>query len=127
MDLNQVAHALAAHCRAGTERQALEELYAEEAVSVEAADQGQGRETVGKAGISGKHDWWDANFEVHEGEVLGPFPHPAIGDAPDRFALIFRLKATFKQTGEVSEMEEVGLYTVAAGRIVREEFFYAPE
>ena len=127
MDLHQIAGALATHCREGTERAALETLYADDAVAVEASDQGQGRETQGKAGISGKHDWFDANFDVHEAEVLGPFPHPAVGDVPDRFALIFRLKATFKMTGETSDMEEVGIYTVVGGKIVREEFFYGPE
>ncbi|MEL7100635.1 MAG: nuclear transport factor 2 family protein [Pseudomonadota bacterium] len=127
MDLSAVAAALVANCRAGTERAALEELYAEDAVSVEALDQGAGRETFGKAGISAKHDWWDENFEVHSGEVLGPFPHAATEDAPDRFAVIFRLSATFKPTGERSDMEEIGLYTVADGKIVREEFFYGPE
>ncbi|MEO0939660.1 MAG: nuclear transport factor 2 family protein [Pseudomonadota bacterium] len=124
MTLEEIANALAKACRTGGERKALEELYADDAVSVEALDQGMGREAPGKAAISGKHDWWDENFEVHEAETLGPFPHPATGDVPDRFALVFRLSATFKPTGEKSDMEEVGVYTVANGKIVREEFFY---
>ena len=42
----------------------------------------------------------------------------------DRFAVIFRSKVKETETGKVSDMEEVGIYTVADGKIVREEFFY---
>jgi ketosteroid isomerase-like protein len=58
-------------------------------------------------------------FEVLGSEVSDPYPH---GD--DRFAVRFRVKAKSKETGEVSEMDEIAVYHVADGRIVREEFFY---
>lgn len=118
--LTQIATALVAHCKAGTERQGLTDLYAPDAVSVEAAAMGEmGRVTEGAAGIQGKHDWWDANAEVHEFEVQGPFLH---GD--DRFALIFKIDVTMKDSGERMPMEEVAIYSVADGKIVREEFYY---
>ncbi|TDK43027.1 nuclear transport factor 2 family protein [Antarcticimicrobium luteum] len=119
MDLKAIANDLVAGCREGRERDNLVRLYAPDAVSVEAADMGNGREAVGLDAIRGKHDWWEEAMEVLEGDVTGPMLH---GD--DRFAVIFRIKAREKATGEVSQMQEVGVYTVAGGKIVREEFFY---
>ena len=61
MELKEIAQALADGCRSGNAaiRANLDRLYADDAVSVEAADMGgMGRETVGRAGIHGKHDWW---------------------------------------------------------------------
>ena len=69
--------------------------------------------------IRGKHDWWENTFEMLGGDVSDPLPG---GD--DRFAVIFEIKARHKESGEVSDMKEVALYTVGDGRIVREEFFY---
>lgn len=42
----------------------------------------------------------------------------------DRFAVIFDISVKHKESGEVSDMKEVALYTVGDGKIVREEFFY---
>jgi hypothetical protein len=35
------------------------------------------------------------------------------------------MDVTFKGSGQRMQLDEVGLYTVKDGRIVREEFFYA--
>ena len=119
MTLNEIAAQLVDGCRTGKEAENLTKLYAENAVSVEAVDHGMGREAHGMAALKGKHDWWDATFEVEEATVSDPFPH---GD--DRFAVMFEVKAKNKETGEVSDMKEVAVYHVADGKIVREEFFY---
>jgi hypothetical protein len=116
------AERLVAHCRNGTEMQGLEELYDPAAVSVEAMPMpGTGSaEVSGVEGIKGKHQWWNANFTVNEQKVEGPFPH---GD--DRFAVIFEMDITNKESGERNRMREVAVYTVdGGGKIVREEFFY---
>lgn len=120
MTFLEIANELVAGCREGRERANLDRLYAEDAVSVEAADMGGGRETRGLAAIHGKHDWFDAMAEVHSGSVEGPFHH---GD--DRFAVIFEVDVTMKDTGTRSLMREVAIYHVKGGKIVREEFFYA--
>ncbi len=120
MTLTDVANALVDGCRTGKEEENLGKLYADDAVSVEAgAPPGQDRVTRGLDGIRGKHAWWADNFEVHGGDVKGPFPH---GD--DRFAVIFAMDITEKASGKRSQMEEVAVYHVAEGKIVREEFFY---
>ena len=122
MDLMEIANELVAGCRENREAENLDKLYAPDAVSVEAADMGDGREIVGVDAIKGKHAWFGSMYEILGGEVGGPFPH---GD--DRFAVTFKMNAKNKETGEISDMEEVAIYHVAKGKIVREEFFYAGE
>ncbi|HXY40000.1 MAG TPA: nuclear transport factor 2 family protein, partial [Vicinamibacteria bacterium] len=66
-------------------------------------------------------EWWTSNNEVHEAKVKGPFPNG------DRFAVIFDYEITPKAgpyAGKRTRMEEVGVYTVEDGKIVREEFYY---
>lgn len=118
MTLEEIAAALVAGCRDGTEEENLGRLYSSEAISVEPHDMGRGRKAMGLAGIREKHAWWAENFEVHGGEVEGPFLH-----GPDRFAVIFTIDATHKASGERMQSREIGLYHVAGGRIVLEEFF----
>lgn len=120
MTLEEIAQELVAGCREGRERENLDRLYAPDAVSVEAEDMGGGREAAGIDAIRAKHDWWESAMEMLGGSVEGPFLH-----APDRFAVIFRMKTRDRKTGEEGEGHEVALYHVADGRIVREEFFYA--
>ena len=119
MDLKDIANELVAACREGREADVLTTLYDPDAVSVEAADNGNGRETKGVAGIQGKHDWWAGAMEVTAGSVSDPKLH-----GEDRFAVIFQIRGRVKETGDTFDMEEVALYTVANGKIVREEFFY---
>ncbi|MDU8910575.1 nuclear transport factor 2 family protein [Aestuariicoccus sp. MJ-SS9] len=120
MTLNEIAKELVAGCREGRTMENLDRLYAENAVSVEAADQGMGRETAGLEGIRGKHAWWDANMEMTGGSISDPMLH---GD--DRFAVIFEAQGRERASGNSFDMKEVAVYHVADGRIVREEFFYA--
>lgn len=125
MDLKQIATELVEGCRAGGAkvRENLDKLYADDAVSVEAADMsGQGRETHGKPGIHGKHDWWDKSMEEHATTITGPFYH---GD--DQFSVLFDVDATDTNTGERFQMKEIAVYHVKDGKITREEFHYAVE
>ena len=120
MSLNDIANELVAGCREGRAAANLDKLYAPDAVSVEAVDNGMGRARHRSwRRIRGKHAWWEANFEVLGGTVSDPMPH---GD--DRFAVIFEMQAKEQGDGEVEDMKEVAVYHVAGGKIVREEFFY---
>ena len=123
MSLMDVANALVAACRSGEEGDMLDRLYAPDAVSAEAfAMEGTGMPRVaeGRDAIHAKHDWWNANMEMLGGSISDPMPH---GD--DKFAVIFKMQAKEKHSGNVMDMEEVGIYTVADGKITREEFFYS--
>ena len=109
-------------CQQGRNMDAVETLYSPDIVSVEAAgDPSMPREMKGIDAIRAKSEWWFANHEVHGGEVRGPFPHD------DRFAVWFSNEITAKagpMAGKRMTIEEVALYTVKDGKIVREEFFY---
>jgi hypothetical protein len=120
--MKATAKKLAAYCRENKTAQGLDELYDADAVSVEAMPlPGSGSaEITGIEGIKGKHDWWASSFEVHSQVVEGPFAHGG-----DRFALIFAIDATNRESGERNQMKEVGIYTVnEGGKVIREEFFY---
>jgi ketosteroid isomerase-like protein len=120
MTLIEIANALVAGCREGREKENLAQLYAPDAVSVEGADMtGQGAAVTGVEAILAKHHWWESAHEMHGGTIEGPFTH---GD--DRFAVIFGLDVTHRETGQRIQGREVAVYHVKGGRIVREEFFY---
>ena len=120
--LTDIANRLVQGCREGREAENLDALYAEDAVSVEAADMmGTGRETHGREGIRAKHAWWDGATEVHELKTEGPLFH---GD--NQFGVVFHAHFTMKESGEEMRMTEIAIYTVRDARIVREEFFFEP-
>ncbi len=110
-------------CREGRNLDAIDALYADDVVSIEASapPAGGDRKMEGIEAIRGKNEWWAENHEVHGASVAGPFPN---GD--DRFAVHFKYDVTSKPMGgQRFQMEEVALYTVQDGKIAREEFFYS--
>ncbi len=120
MNTMEIAKQLVALCREGKNDEAVATLFADNAVSVEAvAMPGGSQEAHGIAAIKGKGEWWRANHDIHSAAATGPWPHG------DRFVVGFQYDVTFKPTGQRMQMDEVGLYTIANGKIVREEFFYA--
>jgi hypothetical protein len=115
----QVAQQLVALCREGRNLDAVNRLYSPRIASIEPVGSPEmPAEMSGIDAIRGKHEWWEANNEVHSIEVNGPF----LG--PDQFAVQFTWDATFKPTGQRQRMTEMALYAVKDGKIVREEFFY---
>lgn len=120
MTLRELADALIAANQTGETAALLDNHYAEDCVSVEAVPMGDNPPDVtGLDAIRGKHEWWEANNEVLESTVDGPYLH---GD--DRFAVIFTMKVKDKNDGSVSDFKEVAVYHAADGKICREEFFY---
>ena len=121
MITQEIAEKLLQHCRNHTEAQGLEELYAENAVSVEPmAMEGQSPISEGRAAIRAKHDWWNANMTVHGADMEGPFLNG------NKFAVVFDIDAEDRNSGQRWKAKEVALYEVEEGRIVRESFFMAP-
>ena len=99
--------------------QAVESLYSPDIVSVEAQSMpNMPAEMRGMQAVIGKAKWWNENHTVHSSSAQGPFPHG------DRFAVLFKFDVTNKPSNQRFQMEEVALYTVKDGKIVREEFFY---
>jgi hypothetical protein len=123
MDTKQVGEKLVSLCSKGKNMEAIDSLYDKSIVSVEAHGSPEmPAEMRGIDKIRGKNQWWNENNEVHSAKVEGPFPHN------DRFAVKFQWDVTPKAgpgKGKRMQMNEIGIYTVKNGKIVREEFFYS--
>jgi hypothetical protein len=115
-----VAEELVSLCRAGRNHDAINSLYSKDIVSVESMGNEQMPQTMkGLDAIRQKNEWWAANNEVHSATVDGPF----IGE-DDKFAVYYNYDITSKPQNRRATMEEMALYTVKDGKVVREQFFY---
>src|SRR5262245_14835081 len=107
MSVNEIATRYVALCKEGRNADCLDELFAQDAVSVEAgAPPGADPVASGLAAIRAKSEWWNANHEVHKAEVFGPYPNG------DRFAVRFVFDITNKPSKKRFVMEEIALFTV---------------
>ena len=107
-------------CKQGKNQEAMETLYSPDIVTIEAMDMpNMPREMRGMQAVGAKAKWWVENNIVHSAEVEGPWPNG------DQFIVRFKYDITSKPQGNKrSTMDEVGLYTVENGKVVREQFFY---
>ncbi len=98
-------------------REAVDTLYSNDIVSVEAQAMGDDSpEKRGLDAIRGKTEWWINTMNVYEIKVTGPFV------AHDRFVVLYDLEFGEKTSKERIKMSEAGVYTVKDGKIAREEF-----
>ena len=117
MNTEEVASKLVALCREQKWLEAINSLYAEEVVSVEAQKIGaMPAEMRGLDLVRGKTKWFLATSQVHGCTIEGPFV------ARDKFVVRFDLDVSDTGSGKRAKMSEVGIYTVKDGKIVREEF-----
>jgi hypothetical protein len=117
MNTEQIAQKVVELTRKHAWKEALDTLYANDIVSVEAHGMGgDSAETRGIEGLRGKTDWWINNMELHSTKVSGPFV------AHDRFVVQYDVDVTDKNSKKRMQMSEVGVYTIKDGKIVREEF-----
>jgi SnoaL-like domain len=117
MNTEEVAKKVVELTRKQAWYEALDALYDDDVVSVEAYSMGgESPETRGKQGVRGKIDWWVNGMQVHSFDASDPFV------AHDRFVVQYDADVTDKQSKERRKMSEVGVYTVKNGKIVREEF-----
>lgn len=122
MTTQEIGKRYVALCQSGKMEACLDELYAKDAVSVEAAaSPGMEKTAKGLDAIRAKGKEWSKNNVAHSAEVSGPYPNE------NRFAVRFAFDVTNKPTGKRMKMDEVGLFTVENGKITREEFFYPTE
>ncbi len=120
MNTMEIARKMVELCGQGRNEEALNTLFAQDMVSVEACEMpgAPARECRGLAAVKAKGEWWMANHEIHSANISGPWPHD------DRFIVGFQYDVTHKPSGQRIKMDEAALYTVNNGKIVREEFFY---
>ena len=122
MATHEIAKRYVELCQAGKNEVCLDELYAKDAVSIEAAAQpGMDRVAQGLDALRAKSKVWRESNVVHSAEVMGPFPND------NRFAVRFTFDVTNKPSGRRMKMDEIGLFTIENGKIAREEFFYSTE
>jgi ketosteroid isomerase-like protein len=121
MNAKEIGAQLVQLCREGKNLECIDRLYADDIESVEAAPPpgGGDRVTKGKAAIRAKNVSWLENHDIHRAEAVGPYPH-----GNDRFAVRFSYDVTNKPSKRRMQLDEVGLFTIRAGKIVKEEFFY---
>ena len=120
MNTEQIAKRLVELCREGKYEQAQDELYAQDAVSIEmeGAPGGGAGDVKGLAAIREKGERWQANIEtIHGGSVGDPIV------AGDWFSVAMEIVATYKDMGRMP-MQEICVYQVRDGKIAREQFFY---
>ena len=115
----EVGKKLVGLCKKGENMKAIDSLYSPDIESHEAVSMpGMPDKVRGLDAIRKKNRDWDENMQVNSSQVEGPFPFG------DRFAVHYKYDVTNKRDGKSMKMEEVALYTVRDGKIVKEEFFY---
>jgi ketosteroid isomerase-like protein len=122
MNAKEVGQKLIELCEAGHFFEAIDTLYGEDVVSIEAAESPDfARETRGIEAIREKNRQWAAAHEIHSIRAEGPWPHY------ERVAVRWSMDVSRKSesgAGERMKFDEIALYTVADGKVVKEEFFY---
>ena len=118
MTTAEVANKLVALCREGKNMEALESLYGDEIVSREMP--GFPNEvTEGIKAVYKKSEDFFANVkEWHGGELSDPMI------AGNHFTTKATMDVSFNDGNRVN-MEEIAVYEVKDGKIVREQFFYS--
>jgi len=112
-----IANRLYELCKEGHYQQAQEELYADDAISIEPVH-AQAPSVTGKDAIIKKGEQFrDSIEELHGVNASQPIV------AGNHFALTVTVDATFKGMGKMV-MDEVAVYEVKDGKVVKEQFFY---
>ena len=118
MTTKEIANRLVELCRKGDFETTQEELFAEEAVSIEPYSTPEfEKETKGKQAIKEKGEKWD--------DMVASVHHIEVSDAiiaTNSFACTMRMHVTMKGKGEM-DMTELCVYTVKDGKITAEQFF----
>jgi hypothetical protein len=118
MTTQDVANRLAQLFKEGKWMEAQNELFSQDAVSIEPAH-AQGLQTVeGLDNIIKKGQQWSETVEEMHGGWSG---EPIVGG--NCIAIAMGMDVTVKGMGR-SKMEEICVYEVKDGKIVKEQFFY---
>jgi ketosteroid isomerase-like protein len=109
-------------CEKGKNLEAIQTLYAQNVVCIEAMSMpGMPTRYEGLDAVVKKSKEFSANTTIHSSSVEGPWPHG------DRFIVTFSIDMTAKagpMAGQRMQMKEAALFTVKNGKITQEEFFY---
>lgn len=117
MNTQQVAERLVALCRKGEISKAMEELYADEIVSIE-PEHAPTKSAKGKKAVLEKGKQFASMIEERHG---GSFSDPIVSGR--YFSAAMMLDATFKGMGRM-KLEEICVYEVKDGKIAWEQFYF---
>ncbi len=117
MSTQEIANRLVELCRSWQHNKAYEELFADDAVAVE--PEGTPNAVVkGKANLLKKSEEFEKMVkEMHDSSISDPLV------AGNHFAVNMMIDATMEGRGR-SKMEELCVYEVKDGKIVKEQFFF---
>lgn len=123
MDTQEIANRLVELIRAGDYETAHSQLYSEDIVSIENPIDQSGEmkymEVVGMEAVKEKGKKWEESMEELFGQGASD---PVV--SPNAFAISMYFEAKLKGAPEKTKMEELAVYSVKDGKIVREEFIY---
>lgn len=120
MTTQDIASRLVALCREGKYDEAYDELFADDAENIEMPAMADGPlgNAKGMAAMKRKSAaWFEGVEEIHGGSVGDPVV------SGNWFAVPMSMDITFKGRGRMA-MDELCVYQVRDGKIVREQFFY---
>lgn len=112
----EIGQDLVAMFNRGDWKQIEDKYWSADVESIEGVGVGMGWR--GQAAVGEKNADWMADHTVHGASAEGPY----VGSTG--FAVKFRMDVETKSTGTRDMMEEIGVYSVRDGKIVREEFMY---
>jgi hypothetical protein len=118
MRAQEVANRLVQLCREGKNVDAINELYDDDIVSYEPEGSPMAGKTEGRqAVLDSTNRWYDSVQELHSSQVSDPIV------AGNFFACTMTVDATYKERGR-NMMDELCVFEVKDGKIVKEQFFY---
>ncbi len=118
MTTKEVADRLVEICRTGNMEQAQQELYSDDAVSIESTDMMGPREVKGMEAIKKKGEMFSSMMEEFYGATISD---PVV--AKDYFSISWDMDAKMKGMDRMI-MSEICVYKVKDGKIILEQFFF---
>lgn len=119
MTTQEVANKLVGYCKQGQFSEAMNELYSNDIVSIE-PDGSPTKEVRGLEAVLQKTEHFNGMVEEMHGMEIS---EPLVADK--FFSCSMKMDVTFKGAPR-NTVEEICLYKVENGKIVREEFFFTP-
>lgn len=123
MNTQEIANRLVELIREGDYETAHSELYSKDIISIENPVDQSGdmkyMEVAGMQAVKEKGKQWEDGIEELFGQGASD---PVV--APNAFAISMYFDAKLKGSPERVKMEEIAVYSVKDGKIVREEFIY---
>ena len=115
MTPTEIANKLVAYCRKGEFQECYKELYSPEIISVE----NDGSSVKGFEEMAEKGKQWNAGIkEFHSSETGDPIV------SGNYFSLPMKMSITYQGADAPVNFEEICVYQVKDGKVVREQFFY---